>query len=77
MLLPKRIVKQGFIQTQNTPGLLKYPSKPIKFTLIVDDVGVKYDENQDAQDLIKVLREHYKAVSLDWTVKLLCDIKID
>ena len=44
---------------------------------MVYDIGVKYDDKQDAKDLIKVLREHYKSVSIDWTGELFCSIKID
>ena len=73
----KRLVKHGFAQTQHTTGMWKHHSNSIQFTWVVNDFGVKYNEKKDTQDLIKVLREHYKAVSLDWTVKLLCDIKID
>ena len=52
-------------------------SKLILFTLVADNFGFKYDENQDTQYLIKVLPEHYKAVSLDWAARLFCGIKID
>ena len=44
---------------------------------MVDDFGVKYDEKQDVQDLIKVLREHYEVLSLDCTGELFCGIKLD
>ena len=60
----KKLAKHGFAQTQHNPGLWKHHSNPIKFTLVVDDFGVKYDEKQDAQYLIQVLWEHYEAVSL-------------
>ena len=44
---------------------------------MVDDFRVKYDESQDAHDIIKVLREHYKAVWVDWTGDLFCGIKLE
>ena len=39
--LEKLLAKHGFAQTQNTPGMWKYHSKPIQFTSVVDAFGVK------------------------------------
>ena len=36
-----------------------------------------YDEKQEAQYLIKLLREHYKSVSLNWAGELFCVIKLN
>ena len=44
---------------------------------MVDDFGFKYNEKQDTQDLIKVLREHYEALSVDWECEIFCSIKLD
>ena len=71
------LAKHGFSQTQHTPGLWKHHSKPIQFTLVVYDFGVKYNEKKDAQYLIKILREIYEAVSVDWAGELFCVIKLD
>ena len=76
-ILAKQLAKHGFTQTKHTPGLWKNSSKPIQFTLVVDDFWVKYDENHDAQDIIKVLREHYKSVLVDWKGELFCSMKLD
>ena len=64
-LLAKLLAKHGFAQTQHTPGLWKHHYKPIQLTLVVDDFGIKYNEKKNTQELIKVLREHYKVVSVD------------
>ena len=48
-LLEKQLSKHGFAQKQHNMGLWKHHSKPILFTLVVDDFGVKYNEKQDAQ----------------------------
>ena len=55
-LSSKLLAKHGFTQTQQTTGMWKNHSKPIQFTLVMDDLGVKYDEKKDVQYLIKVLR---------------------
>ena len=53
-----------------TPGLWKHDNKPISFTLIVDDFGVKYKNKKYAKDLMKILSTHSKAVTTDWTGSL-------
>ena len=65
-LVAKRLTKHGFSQTPHTPGLWKHHTKPIQFALVVDDFGIKYENKQDAQDLINALERNYEAVSVDW-----------
>jgi hypothetical protein len=42
-LLRKRLRPFGYFEVAKTPGLWKHISKPIQFTLTVDDFGVKYE----------------------------------
>ena len=48
-----------------TPGFWKHPWRPVSFSLIVDDFGVKYVGDEHAKHLIKVLKEHY-TIPEDW-----------
>ena len=59
------------------PGLLKHDTKPVQFTLVVDDFGVKYIDEEHANHLKRVLEEnytltcdwmgtHYIGITLDW-----------
>ena len=48
------------------PGLWAHKTRPIQFSLVVDDFGVKYVGEEHAQHLKSVLEEHYK-VTTDWT----------
>ena len=41
-LLEKRLNKHGYHQSKLTPGFWKHDTRPIYFSLIVDDFGVKY-----------------------------------
>ena len=41
-LLEKRLEKHGYTQSKQTPGLWKHEWRPICFSLVVDDFGVKY-----------------------------------
>ena len=43
-LLKARPVPAGYYEVANTPGLWKHVTRPIAFTLVVDDFGVKYVE---------------------------------
>ena len=76
-LFTKRLEKHEFNQTPHTPGLRKHHTKPIQFALVVDDFGIKYENKQDAQDLINALEKNYEAVSVDRDGELFCDIKLE
>jgi hypothetical protein len=41
-------------------------TRPISFTLVVDDFGVKYVGKEHAEHLMTVLQEHYQ-IKADWT----------
>eukprot|EP00956_Cyclotella_meneghiniana_P027920 scaffold63927_cov37-Cyclotella_meneghiniana.AAC.1 len=64
-LLEKRLNKHGYYQSKIIPGLWKHKTRPIQFTLVVDDFGVKYVGKEHAEHLKRVLEEHYK-VTADW-----------
>ena len=64
-LLEERLAKHGYTQSDMTPGYWSHDTRPISFTLIVDDFGVKYVGEEHAQHLIDVLKEHYE-VAEDW-----------
>ena len=59
--------KEGYFQDKYIPGLWAHKTRPIQFTLVVDDFGVKYTGREHAEHLLKVLRKHYEAVTDDWT----------
>ena len=50
-LLEKRLNKHGYRQSKLVPGLWKHDTRPIQFTLVVDDFGVKYVGEEHAQHL--------------------------
>jgi hypothetical protein len=55
-----------YVQAPNTRGLFRHTTRPIAFSLVVDDFGVKYRDKADVEDLLKVLRQLY-VVKEDWT----------
>ncbi len=67
-LLKKHLNKHGYRQSKLVPGLWKHDTRPIQFTLVVDDSGVKYASKEHAQHLKNALEEHYK-LTCNWTGK--------
>ncbi|KAL7529997.1 hypothetical protein ACHAXR_003265 [Thalassiosira sp. AJA248-18] len=56
-LLKKRLAKKGYFEMPHTPGLWKHISRPIAFTLVVDDFGIRYVGEQHAKHLIEAIKE--------------------
>ena len=75
-LLAERLEKHGYYQSDTTPGFWRHKTRPICFTLIVDDFGVKYVGEEHAQHLINVLKQHYK-VAEDWDGERYSGITLD
>eukprot|EP00804_Cyclotella_cryptica_P013525 CCRYP_017242-RA/>CCRYP_017242-RA protein AED:0.41 eAED:0.41 QI:0/0/0/1/0/0/5/0/589 len=51
-LLRKRLAPHGYYEVAHTPGLWRHVTRPISFTLVVDDFGVKYVGQEHAEHLI-------------------------
>jgi hypothetical protein len=68
--------KYGYNEVKHTPGLSKHETKPIWFTLTVDNFGVKYVGKKHAKHLMKVLKVYYK-VEEDWTGNLYYGINLN
>ena len=64
-LLETRLNEHGYFQSRITPGFWKHNTRPICFSLLVDDFGVKYTGDEHAEHLLAALRENY-TVSPDW-----------
>jgi hypothetical protein len=75
-LLRKRLAPAGYYEVAHTPGLWRHVSRPIQFSLVVDNFGAKYVGKEHADHLIKTLRKHYK-LSEDWGGTLYCGITLE
>ena len=75
-LLEKRLNKHGYKQSKLVPGLWTHDTRPIQFTLVVDNFGVKYKHGKDARHLMNVLKNHYD-VTEDWTGARYIGITLD
>ena len=74
-LLAKRLDKEGYYQCQYTPGLWRHKWRPITFSLVVDDFGIKTVGLSHAKHLKNALEKHYE-VTTDWKGNLFCGIKL-
>jgi hypothetical protein len=85
-LLQKRLEYFGYFPAPHTPGLLLNKTRPIAFSLIVEDFAVKYVGSENAEHLRNALLRLYELIT-DWGVivysgmtlkldyqKLTCDI---
>ncbi|KAL7479933.1 hypothetical protein ACHAW6_007838 [Cyclotella cf. meneghiniana] len=75
-LLKQCLAKHGYYKVAHTPGLWKHISRPISFTLVVDDFGIKYIGKEHANHLLNALKEHY-TLDIDWEGKLYCGISLN
>jgi len=64
-LLKERLGRHGYYECQFTQGLWRHAWRPVTFTLVVDDFGIKYQGKCNAEHLIKTLRKYYK-LSVNW-----------
>jgi hypothetical protein len=64
-LLAKRLAKYGYNQSNIVPGLWTHSTKPICFTLCVDDFAIKFTNMADAKHLIEALENDY-TITIDW-----------
>jgi hypothetical protein len=76
ILLSKRLAKHGYIPVPNTHGLWTHTWRPIKFSLVVDDLIAMYVGREHAEHLKAALEENYKR-STDWEGALYCGIKLN
>jgi hypothetical protein len=58
-LLEERLAKYGYHQSKIIPGFWSHKTRPICFTLVVDDFAIKYINEADATHSIEALKREY------------------
>ena len=71
------LAPDGYYEVSHTPGLWHHTTRPIQFSLVVDDFGIKYVGKQHVEYLVHCLKKNYAKVSEDWEGKLYCGITLD
>jgi hypothetical protein len=64
-LLQTRLAPFGYYPARHTPGLWLHKTRPISFSLVVDDFAVKYVGKQHADHLRNALLKTYE-LTTDW-----------
>jgi hypothetical protein len=75
--LRQELEPHGYHEHENTPGLWYHKTRPISFTLVVDDFGVKYVGKEHADHLIACLKKSKHKLTKDWKGNLYCGITLD
>ena len=64
-LVRTRLEDAHYYETVINSGLWRHKWRSIQFVLIVDDFGLEYVRNQDADHLASVIKKHHD-ISQDW-----------
>jgi hypothetical protein len=64
-LLQRNLAKDGYRPTTHTHGLWTHDNRPLSFSLVLDDFGVKYVGREHAEHLMACIKKKYN-ISSDW-----------
>jgi hypothetical protein len=74
--LLRKLAPFGYYESTNTPGLWRHKSKPITFTHVVNNFGVKFVNKATADHLISSIKQTYK-LTKDWMGNLYRGITLE
>jgi hypothetical protein len=74
-LLQTRLAPFGYYPARHTPGLWLHKTRPISFTLVVDDFTLKYVGKHHAEHLRNALLRTYE-LATDWTATVYSDMTL-
>ena len=66
--LIKNLAPFGYFPSKKTPCLWHHKTRPIKFTVVMDDLEGRYVNKEYAQYLLNSIEDNYP-VKVDWTGK--------
>jgi hypothetical protein len=75
-LLTKCLHKAGYHQSKIPPGYWRHGWRPISFTLVVDDFGVKYTNKDNMEHLMNILKQDYE-IDTNWEGTCCLDLTLD
>jgi hypothetical protein len=65
----------GYVPTKFTPGLYAHKTRPIAFSLVVDNFGIKYVNKEDMDHLIATVEKRYP-IEVDWKAEYYLGITV-
>jgi hypothetical protein len=75
-LLQRNLTKDGYRPKTHTHGLWTHDTRPISFSLVVDDFRVKYVGREHAEHLMACFRKNYN-ISSNWNGSAYCGLTLD
>jgi hypothetical protein len=75
-LLHRNLAKDGYRPKTHTHGLWTHDTRPISFSLVVHDFGVKYVGQEHAEHLMACIKKNYN-ISSDWNGTAYCGLTLD
>jgi hypothetical protein len=75
-LLQRNLAKDGYHPTTHTHGLWTHDTRPISFSLVVDDFRVKYVGREHAEHLMTCIKKNY-SISSNWNGTAYCGLTLD
>ena len=64
-LLEERLNKHRYVRSKYTPGFWTHKWRPICFSLVEEDFGVKYVGKEHTEHLVSAITSHYEA-TVEW-----------
>ena len=61
-ILKQRLATCGYIKCMHTPSLWRHIFRPVQFTLVVDDFGVKFVGGEHLWHLVESIKKFYEIV---------------
>ena len=74
--LKQNLAHHGYHPIPHSVGMWKHKSRKTIFCLCVDDFGIQYHTQADADHLIHALRQYYK-ITIDWNGRNYCGLQLD
>jgi hypothetical protein len=66
----------GYYKSVNTPGLWSHESRPLTFTLVVNNFGIRFVNKDNVDHLISSIKKTC-TLTKDWTGNLYCGINLE
>jgi hypothetical protein len=75
-LLQRNLTQDGYRPTTHAHSLWTHDTRPISFSLVVDDFGVKYVGREHAEHLMTCIKKNC-SISSDWNGTAYCGLTLD
>jgi hypothetical protein len=74
--LQRNLAKDGYRPTQHTHCLWKHDTRPLSFSLVVEDFGVKYVCRKHTEHVMTCIKKNYN-ISSDWKGSAYCGLTLE